>query len=137
MDPHLDEHPQRSHDATDPDYFGSFAGRYEEVLDQTLTVAGVNSTDVARYRILAIPFMLEAFPGSRIVGTDVSADSVERARTIPDSARMHFCRTTELVQVEFDLGYAQGVFSITSPDPNGWPQRRMSSVPSARAAFSL
>ncbi|MBO0706753.1 MAG: methyltransferase domain-containing protein [Candidatus Dormibacteraeota bacterium] len=124
--------PQRSHDATDPDYFDSFASRYQEVLDQTLTVAGVNSTDVARYRIqylrqrlhllpqsildfgcgvgLAIPFMLEAFPGSRIVGADVSADSVERARTIHDSDRVHFCRTTELGEVEFDLGYAQGVF---------------------------
>ncbi|MBO0730398.1 MAG: methyltransferase domain-containing protein [Acidimicrobiaceae bacterium] len=124
--------------ATDPDYFDSFAGSYQEVLDKALAVAGVNSTDVARYRIqylrqrlhllprsildfgcgvgVAIPFMLEAFPGSRIVGADVSADSVERARARHYSDRVRFCRTTELGELEFDLSYAQGVFHHIPPD---------------------
>lgn len=125
-------------DATDPDYFDSFAGSYEAALDKTLGAAGVNATGVARYRIrylrqrlqllprsildfgcgvgLAIPFMLDAFPSSRIVGADVSSDSIERARAEHDSDRVSFCRTTEIGEREFDLGYAQGVFHHIPPD---------------------
>lgn len=124
--------PGGSGDATDPDYFDSYSGNYQEVLNKTLGAAGVDALGVARYRIqylrrrlpllprsildfgcgigLAVPLMLDAFPGSRVVGADVSSDSVERARAEHGSDRASFCSTTELGEREFDLGYAQGVF---------------------------
>ena len=116
-----------------PQYFDEFAERYETILDANLSVAGETAAGFTRRRMrylrrrlgllpvrvmdfgcgvgLAIPFLLEAFPGSEVVGTDVSPESVKMARERHRHCdRVQVSLPSELEAGDFDLVYASGVF---------------------------
>lgn len=68
-----------------------------------------------------IPFLREAFPNSRIVGVDVSEDSLKVAAERYTKASVRFCRPDEFQEEKsVDLVYVNGVFhhipAVEHPD---------------------
>ncbi len=124
---------------SDPEYFDAFADRYERILDANLAVAGETGASFTRRRMgylrrrlvllpvrvmdfgcgvgLAIPHLLEAFPGSQVVGIDVSTESVRIARERHRGCeRVQVSLPPELDRGDFDLVYASGVFHHIAAD---------------------
>src|ERR1700716_2895458 len=111
----------------DAQYFDEFASRYQEILDANLSIGGETGVAFTRRRMaylrrrlpilpvrvmdfgcgigLAIPFLLDAFPGCQVFGVDVSAESVRLARDRCRDERVRVSLTSELDAGEFDLVY--------------------------------
>ncbi len=118
-------------------YFDGFAERYQEILDRNLAIVGESGVAFTRRRMtylrrrlsvlprrimdfgcgigLAIPFLLDAFPGSHVVGVDVSAESVRIARDRNRDERVEVSTPSELRCEDFDFVYASGVFHHIPP----------------------
>jgi SAM-dependent methyltransferase len=116
----------------DSEYFDEFAGRYQEILDANLALAGESGAAFTLRRMrylrrrlplwplrvmdfgcgigLAIPFLLDAFPGCRVVGVDVSPESVRLAGERHRHDRVSVSLPSELEAHDFDLVYSSGVF---------------------------
>jgi SAM-dependent methyltransferase len=129
--------PSSTSEDVESQHFDSYAERYQEVINTTLAMTGGTTKEFTRYRMaylrhrlpllpkqvmdfgcgigLAIPELLEAFPGSDVVGVDVSMESLKVAREqLGDSATI--CLGSELDRHDFDLAYCNGVFHHIPPD---------------------
>ncbi len=118
---------------SESEYFDAFAERYQMILDANLAITGETGAAFTRRRMshllrrlailpvrvmdfgcgvgLAIPLLLEAFPGSHVVGIDVSSESVRIARERHRGCdRVQIAAPSELAAGDFDLVYASGVF---------------------------
>ncbi len=123
---------QPAPDGSESEYFDAFAEEYETILDANLSIAGETGTSFTRRRMrylrrrlamlpvrvmdfgcgvgLAIPHW-RPFPGSQVVGFDVSPESVRIARERHRGCdRVQVSLPSELEAGDFDLVYASGVF---------------------------
>lgn len=114
------------------EYFDGFAEQYQQILDRNLAIVGATGAVFTRRRMeylrrrlpvlpqrimdfgcgigMAIPFLLDAFPGSHVVGVDVSMESMSIARERNDHERFRVSTPADLAARDFDLVYASGVF---------------------------
>lgn len=114
------------------EYFDEFANRYQEILDANLAIAGETGASFTQRRMtylrrhlpvlprrvmdfgcgvgLAIPFLLDAFPGCQVVGVDVSPESVKLAHEWHHGERVRVSLPADLEAGDFDLVYTSGVF---------------------------
>src|SRR5258708_13508111 len=136
--------------AADGEYFDEFAARYQEILDANLAIAGETGVAFTRRRMaylrrwlpilparvmdfgcgigLAIPFLLDAFPGCQVIGVDVSPESVRLGRERCRDERPRVSLTSELDAGDVDLVYTSGVFH---PIPPGQRPGASGFIPSA------
>ena len=142
------------------EYFDEFANRYQEILDANLAIAGETGVAFTRRRMaylrrwlpilpvrvmdfgcgigLAIPLLLDAFPGCQVVGVDVSPESVRLARERCRDERVRVSLTSELDVGDFDLVYTSGVFHHIPPGERADAMERIRSAlrPGGVAAVS-
>lgn len=124
--------------AVDREYFDDFAERYQEMLDRGLGSVGETGAAFTERRMrylrrrlpilptrvldfgcgigLAIPHLLDAFPGCRVVGADVSPESIKIARRRCPDERVNVTLVSEVEAGVFDLVYASGVFHHIAVD---------------------
>ncbi len=118
--------------AVDREHFDDFVERYQEMLDGGLGIVGETGAAFTERRMhylrrrlpmlparvldfgcgigLAIPHLLDAFPGCRVVGADVSPESVRIANQRLRDERVRVSLVSEIEPGAFDLAYASGVF---------------------------
>jgi SAM-dependent methyltransferase len=121
----------------DSPHFDGFADRYQEVLNANLAITGETGATFTQQRMrylrrrlpvlptrvmdfgcgigLAIPFLLDAFPGCRVVGVDISPESVKVARERYGGDRVRVSLPSEVERNDFDLVYSSGVFHHIAP----------------------
>lgn len=132
----MTERSSRADDAG-PAYFDGYASRYQDVVNANLAITGETAAGFTERRMAylrrrltplparvmdfgcgvgtAIPFLLRAFPGCKVVGVDVSAESIIHARDQYLDERVSFSLLSELSANDFDLVYASGVVHHISP----------------------
>ncbi len=119
-----------------PISFDSYAGNYDEALNEGLAVSGENKEFYARGRVewlagclarlgerpreimdfgcgtgSGVPFLLGLSADCRVTGVDVSAGSLEVARKTHGSARAQFALVSEYPPAAtMDLAFCNGVF---------------------------
>jgi SAM-dependent methyltransferase len=119
-----------------PESFDLFAKNYDEALEKGISVSGEDKNFFAKSRIewlskrlfqmgfqperildfgcgtgSAIPFLLGAFPKASVTGVEVSALSLELAKSTHASNRVCFFLLEQFHQVEkYDLVFCNGVF---------------------------
>lgn len=121
--------------------FDSHAESYDEDLQHSLKVTGEDKNYFCRGRIQwlgrrllasgwradavldfgcgtgsATPFVYEFLGATHLVGADVSAASLERARREFGSERAHFQDTLSLPESSVDVAFCNGVFHHIPPD---------------------
>ena len=129
--------PQR-----DPNLFDNYASGYRAVLDNALAPSGEAATYFARGRIErlqtwlqrlgvspssvldygcgtggSVPFLREILRPNRILGVDISPESLLRARQEHGGKGIEFADSRHfVVQSEFQLAFCNGVFHHIFPD---------------------
>jgi SAM-dependent methyltransferase len=117
--------------------FDDFAGGYDALLRQQTSFFADDESYFARYKVSTarhvvqrrpkrvlelgcgtgrnIPFLREAFPGSVVMGSDVSEKSLEVARAA--NPQVHFWKEGESLEERsgFDLIFVAGVFHHVAP----------------------
>jgi SAM-dependent methyltransferase len=116
----------------DSAHFDGFADRYQELLNANLAITGETSAAFTERRMrylrrrlpmlparvmdfgcgigLAIPHLLDAFPGCHVVAVDISPESVKVAREQHAGDRVRVSLPSEVEGEDFDLVYSSGVF---------------------------
>jgi SAM-dependent methyltransferase len=121
----------------DSAHFDGFADSYQEILNANLAITGETSAAFTERRMrylrqrlpmlptrvmdfgcgigLAIPHLLDAFPGCRVVAVDISPESVKVAQERYSSERVRVSLPSEVEEEDFDLVYSSGVFHHIPP----------------------
>jgi SAM-dependent methyltransferase len=125
------------------DTFDSYASEYDAALEKGISVSGEDKDFFARARVeylakrllnfygyapervvdfgcgtgSAIPYFLQTFPKASIVGIEVSTKSIEIAKSLHKSDKVHFEHfDAQWSNGSFDLVFCNGVFHHIPPD---------------------
>ena len=122
--------------------FDDYAGQYNAVLDKALARTGESGEYYARARVVWLrkrlnklgiapssivdygcgtggsePFLLEILHPGRILGLDVSAESIRKARDQHRESALEFALISDCsARAEFDLAFCNGVFHHILPE---------------------